>query len=88
MLPQESSLLLDETSRRLYDLQQLYEIFKLDTESQAKYEEYSNALRRLHDLTVEQGQRNRHIFELLSNAAQNVGSVTFNMIKAKCKELI
>ncbi|XP_017033865.1 uncharacterized protein [Drosophila kikkawai] len=88
MLPQDSSLLLDETSRRLYDLQQLYEIFKLDTESQAKYEAYTDALRRLHELTVEQGQRNRHIFELLSNAAQNVGSVTFNMIKAKCKDLI
>ncbi|XP_020810423.1 uncharacterized protein LOC110185762 [Drosophila serrata] len=88
MLPQDSSLLLDETTRKLYDLQQLYEIFKLDTESQAKYEAYSDALRRLHELTVEQGQRNRHIFELLSNAAQNVGSVTFNMIKAKCKDLI
>ncbi|XP_002019245.2 uncharacterized protein LOC6593565 [Drosophila persimilis] len=88
LLPQTPSLLYDDTSRQLYDLQQLYEIFKLDTESEAKYDAYTAALRRLHERTVEQGQRNRHIFELLNNAAQNVGSVTFNMIKAKCQELL
>ncbi|XP_022234806.2 uncharacterized protein LOC111082880 [Drosophila obscura] len=88
LLPQTPSLLYDDTLRQLYDLQQLYEIFKLDTESEAKYEAYAAALRQLHERTVEQGQRNRHIFELLSNAAQNVGSVTFNMIKAKCQELL
>ncbi|KAH8262865.1 hypothetical protein KR044_001235 [Drosophila immigrans] len=88
LLPQTPSLLYDETHRQLYDIQQLYESFKLDTESSAKYEAYSQALRRLHERTVEQGEENHHIFEMINNAAQNVGSVTFNMIKAKCKELI
>ncbi|XP_034666744.1 uncharacterized protein LOC117900474 [Drosophila subobscura] len=88
LLPQTPSLLYDDTSRQLYDLQQLYENFKLDTESEAKYDAYAVALRQLHERTVEQGQRNRHIFELLCNAAQNVGSVTFNMIKAKCQDLL
>ncbi|XP_017859970.1 PREDICTED: uncharacterized protein LOC108611712 [Drosophila arizonae] len=87
LLPQTPSLLLDDTHRLLYDIQQLYERFKLDTESTSKYEAYAAALKRLHERTVEQGQQNHHIFEMLSNAAQNVGSVTFNMIKAKCKEL-
>ncbi|XP_030376723.1 uncharacterized protein LOC115625717 [Scaptodrosophila lebanonensis] len=86
MLPQTSSLLYDDNTRELYDIQQLYDRFKLDTESAPKYEAYVGALRRLHERTVEQGDQNRHIFELLNNAAQNVGSVTFNMIKAKCKE--
>uniref|UniRef100_A0A6P4G024 Uncharacterized protein LOC108052794 n=1 Tax=Drosophila rhopaloa TaxID=1041015 RepID=A0A6P4G024_DRORH len=88
LLPQTPSLLYDETARQLYDVQQLYETFKLDTECEAKYRAYSDALRRLHERTVDQGQRNRHIFELLNNAAQSVGTVTFNMIKAKCQELI
>ncbi|KAH8377412.1 hypothetical protein KR093_005378 [Drosophila rubida] len=88
LLPQSPSLLYDETHRQLYDIQQLYESFKLDTESAAKYKAYSQALRRLHERTVEQGEESHHIFEMISNAAQNVGSVTFNMIKAKCKELI
>ncbi|EDW02976.1 uncharacterized protein LOC6562312 [Drosophila grimshawi] len=88
LLPQTPSLLYDETSRQLYDIQQLYESFKLDTESAAKYEAYTAALRRLHERTVDEGQENHHIFEMLNNAAQNVGSVTFNMIKAKCKELL
>lgn len=87
LLPQSPSLLYDETARQLYDLQQLYQVFKLDTECEAKYTAYSDALRRLHERTVEQGQRNRHIFELLHNAAQSVGTVTFNMIRAKCNEL-
>ncbi|XP_017048387.1 uncharacterized protein LOC108093000 [Drosophila ficusphila] len=87
LLPQTPSLLLDETARQLYDLQQLYDAFKLDTESEAKYAAYSDALRRLHERTVEQGQRNRHVFELLHNASQSVGPVTFNMIRAKCEEL-
>ncbi|XP_068151410.1 uncharacterized protein [Drosophila tropicalis] len=82
------SLLHDDTTRLLYDIQQLYETFKLDTESTAKYEAYVKALRQLHEQTVDQGQENRHIFEMLNNAAQNVGSVTFNMIKSKCKELL
>lgn len=88
LLPQTPSLLYDDTSRQLYDIQQHYETFKLDTESSAKYEAYTAALRRLHERTVEQGQQNHHIFEMVNNAAQNVGSVTFNMIKAKCKELL
>lgn len=88
LLPQTPSLLYDETNRQLYDTQQLYENFKLDTESFAKYEAYAQALRRLNERTVEQGQQNHHIFEMINNAAQNVGSVTFNMIKAKCKELL
>ncbi|XP_023175139.1 uncharacterized protein LOC111602360 [Drosophila hydei] len=88
LLPQTPSLLYDETHRQLYDIQQLYERFKLDTESTSKYEAYAAALKRLHERTVEQGQQNHHIFEMISNAAQNVGSVTFNMIKAKCKELL
>ncbi|XP_034471559.1 uncharacterized protein LOC117779463 [Drosophila innubila] len=88
LLPQTPTVLYDETNRQLYDIQQLYESFKLDTESFAKYEAYSQALKRLHERTVEQGQQNHHIFEMFNNAAQNVGSVTFNMIKAKCKELL
>ncbi|XP_017002337.2 uncharacterized protein [Drosophila takahashii] len=88
LLPQTGSLLYDETARQLYDLQHLYEIFKMDTECEAKYEAYSSALRRLNERTVDQAQRNRHIFELLNNAARNVGTVTFSMIKAKCKELV
>ncbi|XP_052854410.1 uncharacterized protein LOC128263417 [Drosophila gunungcola] len=88
LLPQTPSLLYDEVSRQLYDVQQLYETFKLDTECEDKYRAYSDALHRLHDRTVDQGHRNRHIFELLRNAAQSVGTVTFNMIKAKCEELI
>ncbi|KAH8335776.1 hypothetical protein KR074_001522, partial [Drosophila pseudoananassae] len=88
MLPQLPNLLYDGTSRQLYDVQQLYENFILDTESEAKYQAYSDSLRRLHERTMEEGERSHHIFELLSNAAQNVGSVTFNMIKAKCQELI
>lgn len=67
--------------------------FKLDTESSAKYEAYTQALRRLHERSVEQGQQQEqqqqhHIFEMVNNAAQNVGSVSFNMIKAKCQELL
>ncbi|XP_034099232.1 uncharacterized protein LOC117564521 [Drosophila albomicans] len=88
LLPQTPSLLYDETHRQLYDIQQLYASFKLDTESSAKYEAYSKALRRLHERTVEQGEENHHIFEMINNAAQNVGSVTFNMIKSKCKEMV
>ncbi|KAH8415151.1 hypothetical protein KR215_005410 [Drosophila sulfurigaster] len=88
LLPQTPSLLYDETHRQLYDIQQLYASFKLDTESSAKYEAYSQALRRLHERTVEQGEENHHIFEMINNAAQNVGSVTFNMIKSKCKEMV
>ncbi|XP_060666564.1 uncharacterized protein LOC132798644 [Drosophila nasuta] len=88
LLPQTPSLLYDETHRQLYDIQQLYTSFKLDTESSAKYEAYSQALRRLHERTVEQGEENHHIFEMINNAAQNVGSVTFNMIKSKCKEMV
>ncbi|XP_043658640.1 uncharacterized protein LOC122623504 [Drosophila teissieri] len=87
LLPQSPSLLYDDTARQLYDLQQLYQAFKLDTDCEAKYTAYSDALRRLHERTVEQGQRNRHIFELLHNAAQSVGTVTFNMIRDKCNEL-
>ncbi|KAH8413412.1 hypothetical protein KR009_010904, partial [Drosophila setifemur] len=88
LLPQSPSLLYDENARQLYDIQQLYENFMLDTESEAKYQAYSSALKRLHERTVEQGERSSHIFEMLNNAAQNVGSITFNMIKGKCQELI
>lgn len=93
LLPQSPSLLYDETQRQLYDIQQLYEAFKLDTESSAKYTAYTKALRQLYERTVEQGQaqqpqQQQHIFEMVNNAAQNVGSVSFNMIKAKCKELL
>lgn len=93
LLPQSPSLLYDETQRQLYDIQQLYEAFKLDTESSAKYAAYTKALRQLYERTVEQGQaqqpqQQQHIFEMVNNAAQNVGSVSFNMIKAKCKELL
>lgn len=92
LLPQSPSLLYDDTQRQLYDIQQLYMTFKLDTESSAKYEAYTQALRRLHERTVEQGQEQQqqqhHIFEMVSNAALNVGSVSFNMIKAKCQELL
>lgn len=92
LLPQSPSLLYDETQRQLYDIQQLYMTFKLDTESSAKYEAYTQALRRLHERTVEQGreqqQQHHHIFEMINNAALNVGSVSFNMIKAKCHELL
>ncbi|ALC39064.1 CG42369 [Drosophila busckii] len=88
LLPQSPSLLYDEVSRQLYDIQQLYEVFKLHTESEVKYEAYTGALRALHIRTVEQATENHHIFEMVNNAAQNVGSITFNMIKAKCKELL
>ncbi|KAH8269385.1 hypothetical protein KR018_010814, partial [Drosophila ironensis] len=87
MLPQTPSLLYNANSRQLYDVQQLHEDFMLETESEAKYQAYADALRRLHERTVEQGQRSHHIFEMLNNAAQNVGSVTFNMIKDKCLHL-
>ncbi|KAH8400649.1 hypothetical protein KR222_009548 [Zaprionus bogoriensis] len=88
LLPQSPSVLYDETYRLLYDIQQQYQTFKLDSESSAKYEAYTQALRRLHERTVEQAQPSHHIFEMVSGAAQNVGSVTFNMIKTKCQELL
>lgn len=93
LLPQSPSLLYNDVQRQLYDIQQLYEAFKLDTESSAKYAAYTKALRQLYERTVEQGQpqqpqQQQHIFEMVNNAAQNVGSVSFNMIKAKCQELL
>lgn len=82
----ETPLQYDASSQRLFDVHRLYVEFKGDWENSERYDAYQGAVNALYSDT-RNGSANMHIFELLNNASANVGSVTLNMIKAKCDEL-
>ncbi|XP_014100347.3 uncharacterized protein [Bactrocera oleae] len=83
---QETPLQYDAASQRLFDVHRLYVEFKGDWENSERYNAYQGVVQALYADT-RNGSANMHIFELLNNASANVGSVTLNMIKAKCDEL-
>ncbi|XP_011181110.2 uncharacterized protein LOC105211407 [Zeugodacus cucurbitae] len=83
---QETPLQYDAASQRLFDVHRLYVEFKGDWENSATYDAYQAVVNALYTDT-RNGSANMLVFELLNNASANVGSVTLNMIKAKCDEL-
>ncbi|XP_050321091.1 uncharacterized protein LOC126753583 [Bactrocera neohumeralis] len=82
----ETPLQYDASSQRLFDVHRLYVEFKRDWENSERYNAYQGVVQALYAET-RNGSANMHIFELLNNASANVGTVTLNMIKAKCDEL-
>uniref|UniRef100_W8BI10 Uncharacterized protein n=1 Tax=Ceratitis capitata TaxID=7213 RepID=W8BI10_CERCA len=82
----EAPLEYDPASQRLFNVHRLYVEFKGDWENSERYDAYQAEVKSLFTDT-RNGSANMHIFELLHNASANVGTVTLNMIKAKCDEL-
>lgn len=81
----------DNPCRQLHELREIhtfYEEFKMDHDDQPKkYEIYITSLKNLYDRTKAMNKPSLKVFEILHHASNNVGSVTLNMIKAKCDEI-
>ncbi|XP_017476790.1 PREDICTED: uncharacterized protein LOC108366823 [Rhagoletis zephyria] len=82
---EKQQLQYDAASQRLFDVHRLYLEFKGDGENNERYEAYQGVVKALYADT-RNASDSMPIFELLNNASANVGTVTLNMIKAKCDE--
>ncbi|XP_054742060.1 uncharacterized protein LOC129247135 [Anastrepha obliqua] len=85
LLPSTSANEAKAVSQHLFDAHRLYVEFKGDWENSERYDAYMAVVKALHAET-RNGGANMHVFELLNNASANVGTVTLNMIKEKCRE--